>query len=51
MSLHIKSIDHFIFAVDFFSDEMEVEIAAGAHQLSQIGLLENATLNRQNIMR
>jgi hypothetical protein len=51
VSLHIQFINYFILTVDLVSHQMEIEIAAGAHQLGQIGLLKHATLNPQDVVR
>ena len=50
MSLDIQFVENFILAVDFFPDEVEVEVAAGAHQLSHVGLLEQVALDRNQIV-
>lgn len=44
MDLHIEFIENFVLAVDLLSNEVEVEIATGAHQLSHISLLKYTTL-------
>ena len=50
VSLDIQFVENFILAVDFFPDEVEVEVAAGAHQLSHVGLLEQVALDRNQIV-
>jgi hypothetical protein len=50
VGLDVKFVENFVVTIDFFSDEVEIEIAACAHQMGDKGLLKHVAFDCQNVV-